>query len=527
MGSFKRSGSAFSVLCAIFSVLLCSTQSSVSTNESNLKSYNDASNITLALLQLPTTISSSISTIETYISAASSNGADIAIFPSSFLQGSCREKWLNETSTWSQKYKMAICITCNNNNVSSNTSLSTNTSEAMLIDQNGNMVLFYSKPQLDNNTVRIRNSQDWPIGQIWIKNKFNVTIGVILDDDIRFAEISRVLMLNGVELILYPTKHNMSLNDDILLYTRAFENVLIIARTNRAASGDINNIDNDNDADNGRSAVGSTYGLSENYSEMFWTPPANNQSQIVYSNINLQYIYNARQTSIFGDAYRRPFRYQLLCNLSSDDGAERNYNNYDYKHGDPSDSDQHLKFQMLKTRDDNDILVKIAALQMIPGKTVNENLEIATKFIIEAKENGADIVFMPEMFSIGYETNFPNYIQGNMTNLQNIYQNWLSMAVSVNSSFINHFQNLSKSLSIGIGVSYMRSMDVDFIPPFNCITMFDKQGNLLYTYSKVHTVDVAPAEALTTPGHDWYSAQLHLGMCTLCQRFAFAIAIDI
>ena len=95
------------------------------------------SNITLALLQMPQTMSSSLSSIETFLSEAASNGSNIAIFPSSFLQGSCQTQWLNQTISWSKKYKMAICVTCNMS--------VDNSSEAMLVDENGNLLLFYSK----------------------------------------------------------------------------------------------------------------------------------------------------------------------------------------------------------------------------------------------------------------------------------------------------------------------------------------------------------------------------------------------
>ena len=46
--------------------------------------------------------------------------------------------------------------------------------------------------------------------------------------------------------------------------------------------------------------------------------------------------------------------------------------------------------------------IKIAFIQLIPGKSNEENLSIGKKACIEAKEKGADIALFPEMWSDGY-----------------------------------------------------------------------------------------------------------------------------
>ena len=46
--------------------------------------------------------------------------------------------------------------------------------------------------------------------------------------------------------------------------------------------------------------------------------------------------------------------------------------------------------------------LKIAFIQILPGKNLDENLTIGIKACMEAKEKGADIILFPEMYSNGY-----------------------------------------------------------------------------------------------------------------------------
>ena len=49
------------------------------------------------------------------------------------------------------------------------------------------------------------------------------------------------------------------------------------------------------------------------------------------------------------------------------------------------------------------VKIKIAFVQILPGKNADENLLIGKEACIEAKENSADIVLFPEMWSDGYD----------------------------------------------------------------------------------------------------------------------------
>jgi predicted amidohydrolase len=141
--------------------------------------------------------------------------------------------------------------------------------------------------------------------------------------------------------------------------------------------------------------------------------------------------------------------------------------------------------------------LKIALLQMPSNPDLQWNLENGDKYCREAKTLGADIALFPEMISIGYHSvDFDE---------PEAMQNWKSMAIDQNSDFIKHFQNLAKELDLAIVITYLEKTD-DL--PKNSASLIDRQGNIVMTYSKVHTVDPFPMETAVQPGKDFYVADL-------------------
>eukprot|EP01084_Bolivina_argentea_P217256 368910_1 len=428
-------------------------------------------NITIAMLQIP--VGFNLANIEYYLSIASNNKSDIAILPSSTFNGSCIS-WNEITKNWCLKYNLAISISCNNNNKI----------EAMVTDKFGNIILNYTKPDRNGEDPNIRSSL------LTLSNNTFIQIGVILEDDIYFPEITRSLMLQGTHLVLYMTKGIVTTpQDDILLYTRGSENLNIIARVNRASSNHSN--------ENGRSAIGSNLTNHVTNQNYFITNPVDNKPQVIITKFDINYIYNARKINHMGDNLRRPFHYKLLCNLTTVPLRNKNYNKNIY------------------SLNGKDIIVKVAALQINSGNTIDENIKIADTFVRKAANMGADIAFMPEMYSVGYLEMFPGYKYANMTSLDEVY-NWINLSQTKYENFIEHFRNLSKELSISIGATFLEKSLYSTaenqyeISPLNSIILFDKNGNELYTYSKVHTVGDAYNEALTSGGYTWYVNQLDL-----------------
>lgn len=135
--------------------------------------------------------------------------------------------------------------------------------------------------------------------------------------------------------------------------------------------------------------------------------------------------------------------------------------------------------------------LKIAFLQLLPEKTVNDNLKKGITACKKAKEMGADIILFPEMWNCGY--NIPEDIS-----------ELKAMAVSSEGEFVRAFKNLAAELETAIAVTYLESSEPI---PRNTVSLFDKSGSLVYKYSKVHTCDFGDESRLSA-GDDFYTGTL-------------------
>ena len=137
-------------------------------------------------------------------------------------------------------------------------------------------------------------------------------------------------------------------------------------------------------------------------------------------------------------------------------------------------------------------LLKIALLQIAPGKTLEENLEKGLRFCRKAREAGADIALFPEMWSNGY----------------NIYnrpvEEWTAEAISADSAFVRSFGEAAKELNMAVGITLLEKFQGG---PRNTLILFDRFGERVLTYAKVHTCDFDVEQNLT-PGDDFYVAEL-------------------
>ena len=142
--------------------------------------------------------------------------------------------------------------------------------------------------------------------------------------------------------------------------------------------------------------------------------------------------------------------------------------------------------------------LNVALLQMQPdGNNVASNLDKAEAFCREAASQGADIALMPEMWSIGY-TRFDADKPG-------AREEFYKDALAKGSDEIQRFSALAKELDMAIGVAYLEAYDP---LPRNSVTLFDRHGNEVYTYAKVHTSDFKSMEASMTPGDEFFVGTL-------------------
>lgn len=136
--------------------------------------------------------------------------------------------------------------------------------------------------------------------------------------------------------------------------------------------------------------------------------------------------------------------------------------------------------------------LNIALLQIAPCGTLEQNLEKGLRYCRRAKERGADIALLPEMWSNGY----------------NIYDRpaaeWTAEAIPADGPFVQAFGRLAAELDMAIGVTLLEAWPGG---PRNTLVLFDRKGRRALTYAKVHTCDFGAERALT-PGQSFEVAAL-------------------
>lgn len=142
--------------------------------------------------------------------------------------------------------------------------------------------------------------------------------------------------------------------------------------------------------------------------------------------------------------------------------------------------------------------IKIAFLQILPGKSLDENLSIGMKACMEAKEKDADIVLFPEMWSDGY------YLPQDNNAIDNL-------AIPKESDFIKEFSNLASELQMAIGITFLEKHSPN---PMNSVIFFDRTGQEILHYSKVHTC-AFDLEKVLDEGRYYYTADLDFGRGTV------------
>jgi predicted amidohydrolase len=141
--------------------------------------------------------------------------------------------------------------------------------------------------------------------------------------------------------------------------------------------------------------------------------------------------------------------------------------------------------------------LKIAMLQMPSRPDQLWNMNKGDEYCRIAKSLNADIALFPEMVNNGYKSfDFKAPLA---------MKNWKGMGENRNGEFIKHFQKLAKELEMAIVITYLEKTDS---LPKNSASLIDRNGHLIMTYSKVHTVDVYQMESAMSPGTDFYVTEL-------------------
>ena len=143
------------------------------------------------------------------------------------------------------------------------------------------------------------------------------------------------------------------------------------------------------------------------------------------------------------------------------------------------------------------ISLKVALLQILSyGVDQDANLRKGEEFCRRAAAQGADIALFPEMWNIGYSF-FDRRKKGARAE-------WAARAVGTQDAFVQHFQELARTLEMAIALTYLEKWPA---APRNSVSLIDRQGDIRFTYAKVHTCDF-DVERYLTYGDDFFVAEL-------------------
>ncbi|HEX7259529.1 MAG TPA: carbon-nitrogen hydrolase family protein [Candidatus Saccharimonadia bacterium] len=137
-------------------------------------------------------------------------------------------------------------------------------------------------------------------------------------------------------------------------------------------------------------------------------------------------------------------------------------------------------------------LLKVALVQKKPPENQHDAQVRGEAYCREAASQNADIILFPELWSTGYA--FPDPSDDKQT------ARWRQHAASRHSEFVSSFQSLAKELETAIAITYLE--DSGRGQPKNSLTLFDRRGDEILHYSKVHTCDFGP-ELLTAAGNEF------------------------
>jgi len=140
--------------------------------------------------------------------------------------------------------------------------------------------------------------------------------------------------------------------------------------------------------------------------------------------------------------------------------------------------------------------IKIALLQMTAhGTDLAANQAKGEVFCRRAATMGADIALFPEMWNIGY-TPCPSDAEGRA--------GWHAFALTQQNEYVIRFRELARELDMAIALTYLERRGEALR---NSVSLIDRHGEILFTYSKVHPCEF-DWEAELEPGDDFYVATL-------------------
>jgi 5-aminopentanamidase len=141
--------------------------------------------------------------------------------------------------------------------------------------------------------------------------------------------------------------------------------------------------------------------------------------------------------------------------------------------------------------------LKIALLQLSPQPDAQASMQHGLAACEEAAANGADIALFPEMWSNGYAV-FDHH-------RPSAGHAWMECAVPPDSQFVAAFRDAARRLKMAIAITFLETREPR---PRNSVRLFDREGQLVLAYSKVH-ICIFGTEAYCSPGEGFSVATLN------------------
>ena len=127
-----------------------------------------------------------------------------------------------------------------------------------------------------------------------------------------------------------------------------------------------------------------------------------------------------------------------------------------------------------------------------------KNLDRVTKYIREAGKRGSDLALVPELWASGYDLS-----------------NWEQYATPLDSGMFKRVSELAKDNHLMIGCSLL---ELDKGAPYNTFVLYDKEGELISRYRKMHLFRLLKEEQYLGEGNeivtvDTFWGKIGLSIC--------------
>jgi N-carbamoylputrescine amidase len=252
-----------------------------------------------------------------YCRQAAQLGADIALFPEMWNIGytpydpdqpSTCQPWLDLAidrqsefvttfQTLAAQLDMAIALTY----LESRSGLLHNV--VSLIDRHGDILFTYAKVHtcdFDPMEAVIDSGDEFYVSTLDTANG-EVEVGAMICFDREFPESARLLMLKGAELILTPNACELEINRLSQYRARSFENMVALAMANYP-----------HPQFNGNSIAFDGIAFDQDGSRDMLVEQGEDQEDILLAEFDLGQLRDYRQHEVWGNAFRRPAKYQAL-----------------------------------------------------------------------------------------------------------------------------------------------------------------------------------------------------------------------